>query len=231
LAVESLLGEVTPVLMAKLPEAGKVKTRLSATGAYSPQAAAELSEAMLRCIALRLVAASGCLVLAVSPSGCGARLAARLGLGSARVTDQGGGDLGQRLDRVWRAVGPRRPVAFFGTDSPDVPDSALGEIPAALTGCDVAVGPTGDGGYWTLAAREHQPAVLSGIDWGRATVYDQTRRRAVEAGLVVRALPMWHDVDRPPDLEALRRRLRQQAEGGDLPAALAQLAERLEALC
>jgi rSAM/selenodomain-associated transferase 1 len=216
--------------MAKRPEAGQVKTRLAAAGGYTPQVAAELAEAMLRCIARRLEAASTGLILAVSPSGYGAQLARRLGLGSVRVTDQGTGDLGHRLDRVWRAVGSGRPVAFFGIDSPDVPDSALAEIPAALAGCDVALGPTDDGGYWTLAAREHEPRVLTGIDWGGAAVYDQTRRRAADAGLVVRALPMWHDVDRPQDVEALRRRLCQQAGARDLPAPLGQLAERLEAL-
>jgi rSAM/selenodomain-associated transferase 1 len=217
--------------MAKRPEAGQVKTRLSAAGACSPQVAAELAEAMLCCIARRLEAASPKLVLAVSPAGCGAQLAAALGLGSVRVMDQSSGDLGQRLERVWRAVGTEGPVAFFGSDSPDVPESALGEIPAALAGCDVAVGPTDDGGYWTLAARGHQPAILTDIDWGGTTVYDQTRRRAADAGLVVRALPMWHDVDRPEDVEALRRRLREQAGGRDLPAPLGRLAERLEALC
>ncbi|MHC4421673.1 MAG: DUF2064 domain-containing protein, partial [Planctomycetota bacterium] len=106
---------------------------------------------------------------------------------------------------------------------------ALGELPAALAGCDLALGPTDDGGYWTLAARKHQAAVLTGIDWGGATVYDQTLRRAAEAGLAVRALPMWHDVDRPRDVDALRRRLGRQPEGRDL--ALGQLAERVEALC
>ena len=231
MAARPLLGDVTPVLMAKRPEAGQVKTRLTGPGGYSSRIATEVAEAMLRCIARRLEAASTGLVLAVSPPGCGDELTARLGLGSMQVVEQGGGDLGQRLDRVWRAVGVDRPVAFFGSDSPDVPDSALAGIPAALAGCDVAVGPTEDGGYWTLAARQHVPQVLDAIDWGGATVYDQTRRRAADAGLVVRALPMWHDVDQPEDVDALRRRLKQEADRRDLPAPLGQLAEHLDALC
>jgi rSAM/selenodomain-associated transferase 1 len=222
---------VTPILVAKLPEAGQVKTRLTASGGYSSRIAAKVAEAMLRCIARRLEAASTGLVLAASPAGCGDELTAELGLGSVQVVEQGGGDLGDRLNRVWRAVGVDRPVAFFGSDSPDVPDAALAEIPAALDGCDVALGPTDDGGYWTLAARTHLPQVLSAIDWGGATVYDQTRQRAADAGLVVRALPMWHDVDRPEDVEALRGRLQQEAGHRDLPAPLGQLAERLDALC
>ncbi len=59
----------------------------------------------------------------------------------------------------------------------------------------------------------HNPAVLEGIDWGTAHVYDQTRRQATAAGLMVRALPPWHDVDRPGDLDALRVRLRELLNG------------------
>jgi len=90
-----------------------------------------------------------------------------------------------------------------------VPASLLSAIPTTLAGCDVAIGPTADGGYWTLAAKTHNPAVLTGIDWGTAHVYDQTRRQATVAGLQVGALPPWHDVDRPGDVDALRVRLRE----------------------
>jgi rSAM/selenodomain-associated transferase 1 len=223
-----LLGDITPVLMAKRPDPGRVKTRIAADDRWTAQAAAELAEAMLRCIGARLRAASGGrLILAASPAGCGAELAAYLGLGPVRTLDQGDGDLGSRLDRVWRAVGPDSPVAFFGTDSPDVPDAALAAIPAALAAADVAIGPVADGGYWTLAVRRYEPRLLDGIDWGGPRVYDQSRRRAAERGLVVRALPMWHDVDRPEDVPALLRRVRQPVEGSGRPPELEELAERI----
>ena len=203
-----LLGEVTAVLMAKDPSVGGAKTRLSG-GGWTAGQASEVAEVMLRCIAHRLQEAARSLVLAVTPDGAGQALADRLGLDAIDVVDQGSGDLGRRLDRVWRVVGTEVPIAFFGGDSPDVPVSLLSAIPTTLAGCDVAVGPTTDGGYWTLAARTHNPAVLTGIDWGTAHVYDQTRRQATAAGLVVGALPAWHDVDRPGDLDALRVRLRE----------------------
>ncbi len=204
-----LLQDVTAVLMAKDPEFVVVKTRLREV--YSRETATRIAEIMLQCVARRLARAAGRLVLAVTPDGAGPRLARGLGLqvgGEVSVLDQGSGDLGLRLDRVWRQVGTKRPVAFFGGDSPDVPEAALAEIPSALHAADVAVGPTDDGGYWTLAAREHHDAVLAGIDWGTGKVYDQTRQRAETAGLVVGTLPLWHDVDRPQDVDALRRRLR-----------------------
>jgi glycosyltransferase A (GT-A) superfamily protein (DUF2064 family) len=207
-----LLGEVTAVLMAKDPRHGGAKSRLSAGGCSAGEAS-QVAEVMLRCTAHRLRQAARSLFLAVTPDGAGQGLADRLGLEGIGVIDQGGGDLGQRLDRVWRVVGTEHPIAFFGGDTPDVPASLLSAIPTTLAGCDVAFGPTGDGGYWTLAARTHHPAVLEGIDWGSAHVYDQTRRKADGAGLVVRALPQWHDVDRPGDLDALRVRLRGLHDG------------------
>ena len=218
-----LLGEVTAVLMAKDPRRGGAKSRLSA-GGWTAQEAAQVAEVMLRCTAHRLRAAARCLVLAVTPDGAGPALADRLGLDAIDVVDQGSGDLGRRLDRVWRVVGTEGPIAFFGGDSPDVPASLLSAIPTTLAGCDVAIGPTGDGGYWTLAANTHNPAVFEGIDWGTAHVYDQTRRQATVAGLVIRALPPWHDVDRPADLDALRVRLRELLNG---PPGLPKNAEPL----
>ena len=228
-----LLGDVTAVLVAKRPDPGSVKTRLVAGGAWSGEAAADLAWAMLRCTAQRL-AAMGRLVLAVAPDGCGQDVARRLGVASVPIVDQGTGHLGQRLERVWKLIEPQGPIAFFSGDCPDVPDEAVGEIAPALIECDLAVGPTDDGGYWTLAARTYQPAVLQEIDWGSDRVYDQTCQGAQAAGLVVHSLPLWHDVDRPEDVDLLHHRLQKlcgSRESG-LSAAdpLKHLAQRLDVL-
>lgn len=217
--------EVTPILMAKMPRIGRVKTRLIAGEGLTAEAAAEVAWAMLECIASRL-AGDADLMLAVTPDGCGEEVAQRLGLAAnATVVDQGPGDLGQRMARVWRQAGPGRSVAFFGGDSPDVPEGAVAEIPEALAEADLAVGPTRDGGYWTLAARGYHPSVVGDIDWGTGSVYDQTLQRAASAGLVIRALPAWHDVDRPEDIDALLGRVSRSDE-----PPLQRLADRLRVI-
>jgi glycosyltransferase A (GT-A) superfamily protein (DUF2064 family) len=150
-------------------------------------------------------------ILAVDQASTPEALADRRDLEAAghgfTLIDQGVGDLGQRLDHVWRAIG-RGAVLFLGTDSPDVPADLWRSGLAALRHAAVAVGPTADGGYWTLAARDWQPALLTGIDWGRDCVYHQTLSRAREAGLSLAELPPWYDVDEPADLLALRQRIR-----------------------
>ena len=221
----------TAIVMAKCPAHGNVKTRLASDGVLAPETIREIAWALLRCTVHRLDQELD-VVVAVSPDGAGPVLRERLERPALKITDQGAGSLGERMDRVWTGVRAEGPVAFFGTDSPDAPVETLRELGAILQRADVAIGPTGDGGYWTLAAGRHQPHLLHQIDWGTSTVYDSTCRRAEAKGLRVQPLPAWHDVDHRADLEALRRRL---PEPGARPLAdhqrpLLELAERLDTL-
>lgn len=228
-----LLGEVTAILMAKRPTAGQVKTRLVKEGCLSADEASQLAWEMLLCTAKRLTVISKT-VLAVSPDGDAQQLASDLGVQFDKVVGQGEGNLGQRLDRVWNIIGTDKLIAFFGGDVPDVPLSHLAEIPGALNNNDIAIGPTDDGGYWTLAARSYFPAVLEEIDWGSDMVYDQTCNRAAQAGLSITHLKLWYDVDRQEDLVALRTRLQQilssSLENEEDYEALRSLAQRVEKL-
>jgi len=212
--------------MAKRPLPGRVKTRLTAE--LSEQQAAEVHASMLECVLKRLAThLSGRLVLALDGEP-GALLEATGPALSVDVptdtgfTDQGTGDLGQRILQVWQAIGAG-PAAFFGVDSPDIPKQALLAIPQALSDADAGCGPVEDGGYWCLAARLPYPALLTGIDWGTASVYHQTQQAAEHAGLTLTELPPWHDVDTPSDLNQLRIRLRLTEE-----PALTRLAKRLD---
>lgn len=220
-------------VLAKPPVAGYAKTRL--IGPLSPETAAAAHAAMVLCTLQRVEAALGCrpdrdLVLALDRHP-GPRVGGSEGdawLGSTaeqwRVTDQGTGDLGQRLDRIWQEDAGR-PTLFLGCDCPDVPFEVMASIPGALQRADACVGPTSDGGYWTLGAGHRQETLLEGIDWGTGSVYHQTMTAARRGGLVVSELRAWRDVDTIEDLTDLRGRLAATREG-----PLTTLRQRLDEL-
>lgn len=228
-----LLGDITAIIMAKRPTAGQVKTRFVKDGVLSADEASQLAWEMLLCTAQRLTNISKT-VLAVTPDGDGQQMASDLGVQFDDVVDQGEGNLGQRLDNVWNLIGTDKPVAFFGGDVPDVPLSHLSEIPGALKSNEIAIGPTSDGGYWTLAARSYFPRILEEIDWDSEMVYDQTCNRAAQAGLSITQLKLWYDIDKQEDLVALRNRLQQidssSSEDEKDYIALRSLAQRVENL-
>ena len=213
------------VVMAKRPKVGRVKTRM--VPPLTERQAAEVHTAMLRCVLARLerfVPGRKVLALDAAEAELRDREAALRGvdLSAWTLVPQGAGDLGERLLRVWQALGGGA-VAFFGVDSPDVPAEMLAGLWGVLEQAEAAAGPTEDGGYWTLLVRRTHPHLLAGIDWGTAAVYDQTRRAAVSAGLTWGELPRWYDVDDALDLADLQHRLAQHGRESPADPALREL--------
>jgi len=220
----------TIVVMAKPALPGQVMTRLNPS--YSPEQAAAIHAALLRCVLTRVQThCAGRRLLALAnwnggsgPLGCIADTITAARQAGWDIIDQGPGDLGDRLIHVWSAVG-RGPIAFLGTDSPDAPADALGSLFDALGPADAGAGPTRDGGYWVLAARRPLHPLVRAIDWGTASVYDQTVAAAAETGVTFKTLAAWDDVDQPEDLIRLLNRLRHATE-----PPLVQLLEELKTI-
>lgn len=239
---------VTLVVMAKPAVAGRVKTRMCPP--LTSQQAAELHAAMSQCLLDRVAThfatneqrSRFTLKLSLAMNADHSDRSETIEPGPRwRVVGQGGGDLGDRLKHVWTMVGGG-PVVFLGTDSPDLPLDALSQVvedvAAAGAGGDdlMGAGPVDDGGYWVVAGSRYDPGLLSGIDWGTETVYDQTRQRAAAAGVNWREWPRWHDVDDRQDLAALIRRLdrperpeRPEQSSDAADPTLARLKEQLQA--
>lgn len=119
---------------------------------------------------------------------------------------QQGRNLGERLLKAHDLLRKSHSrVAFLGSDSPTVP---LGWIELAfesLSASPVVIGPTTDGGYYLLGLAKARPQVFKGIDWGTQRVLQQTQSKLPPEEL--KLLPVWHDVDEPPDLKQLREDL------------------------
>ncbi|MBK6404775.1 MAG: DUF2064 domain-containing protein [Holophagales bacterium] len=147
-------------------------------------------------------------------------------LGVRGAWAQGDGDLGDRLSRMLQRALARAPAALaVGTDSPGLPGTLLDDARRALGTKDAVLGPSDDGGFYLLGLRRAPDGLLEGLPWSSEETFERTKERLLERGLSVHVLPPWFDVDRPEDLEPLRRRLvRGEIRAPATARALARLA-------
>lgn len=196
--------------MVKLPVAGRVKTRLvrdvgiaEATRFYRTAVRAVLARLGNRPFWETIVA--------VSPD-TGTQstmLPAR-----ARRMPQGGGDLGERMQRPMRTL-PPGPVCVIGSDIPAIRIADVRRAFGLLGRCDAVFGPAEDGGFWLVGLRR-RPCLFhpySGVRWSRsdtlAAVLANLERRTV--GLTTRLA----DVDTQSDLDATHGNFGRLVRPGD----------------
>lgn len=200
-------------VFAKEPRAGSVKTRLAATIGFT--AAAELARAFFDDTWSMLEGLSWAEpILATTEE--------RWALDRVpqdRIWLQGEGTLGARLSRVLRrALGRGRPAIAVGIDSPGLPREHLELALAALSEHEAAIGPTRDGGFYLLGVRRCPPTLLDGLPWSSVETYERTCERLAAFDLPAQKLPVWFDVDEPPDLRRLERLLRRGCVRADQSA-------------
>jgi rSAM/selenodomain-associated transferase 1 len=198
---------VALAVMAKVPAAGAVKTRLCPP--LTPDDAATLARCFLQDRVEQLSAvAAGDPIVAFAPAGREAEMRALLPPG-IRLVAQAEGDLGTRLDRLLTdLLAEGYPAAIaVDADSPTLPTAHVERACRDLTGgaVDVVVGPCDDGGYYLIGLRAPAPVLFRAMPWSTARVLDETLQRAERARLALALLPPWFDVDRGDDLARLRR--------------------------
>ncbi len=192
-----------------MPEPGAAKTRLAP--AVGEAGAARLYRAFLEDTlrrTSRVEAEARSLWLAGDGAG---RRRVRERHPELPVRPQRGRDLGARMARALEASfadGAGRAVVV-GTDHPTLPPERLDRAFRLLRGVDLVLGPSDDGGYYAVGLRRQAwpsaRALFRDVPWSTDRVLAATRSRAERAGLSRRELAEWYDVDRPSDLERLRR--------------------------
>ena len=222
---------IAAILMAKLPAAGRVKTRLCPP--LSHEQAAGVHAALLGHM-LRRLSHVGDVVVWAYTGGTrdeAAALAEREGLRVvakpladviAELSDfeswrdeadgplaivlheQSEGDLGDRLDAAAKAVRPASSL-FFGIDSPRVPDADVVQARQFLSAGRGVIGPCDDGGFWCLGTTEDDDVatLCRGVEWSSGSELFQVEANASKAGRPLYGLPSFWDVDRPADLARL----------------------------
>ena len=179
----------TLIVLAKAPQAGLVKTRLSP--AYSPEEAASLAEASLADtldVVESAPAARRLLVLSGPTAGWQRR--------GVEVVAQQGRGLDERLAHAFSLV--RGPALLIGMDTPQITPELLDVRWDAV---DAWFGPAADGGFWGLGfAAPPDPQLLLGLPMSRDDTGARQRERLVAAGLRVGDLPELTDFDTAADV-------------------------------
>lgn len=124
---------------------------------------------------------------------------------------QGSGDLGERMHRFFERTfqqGYSRGM-ILGTDSPTMPLKFVNQAYHLLRLHDVVLGPTEDGGYYLVAARNRVPEIFADISWSTNLVWKQTVAKLQQHHVNFAVLPTWYDVDRGEDLTRLRNEIDQ----------------------
>ena len=218
------------VVFAKVPEPGRVKTRLCPP--LTPDEAADLYAAFLADALARyarLGAAPGGPAVRLYAGGApdAPRLAALVPDG-VTVHRQSGGGLGARMLRaVVETMAAGHPAAVVvGTDHPTLPDAFVPLAFEALADPLTAVlGPSDDGGYYLLGLNDVAPDLFD-MAYSHPGVFEDTLGRAVDCGLTPVVLPGHYDVDDGPALQRLAAEWRAGAEVGPRTArALRALTE------
>jgi rSAM/selenodomain-associated transferase 1 len=185
------------VIMAKVPVAGRAKTRLAADVGVGRAIgfARHGAAAVMR----RLAAdARWETRIALTPDSGVFR---SVWLAYARVIPQGQGDLGARMQRVFDRL-PPGPVVIVGTDIPSIRPAHVAHAFRLLGNADAVFGPAGDGGYWLVAMtrRPRRIATFANVRWSSAHALSDTQANL--AGRKVLYANTLGDVD---DAASLRR--------------------------
>lgn len=198
---------VTVVVFARDPVPGETKTRL--LPALGSASAADLYRCFLQ-DRLDQIAAIDRIRRVVAFTPDTADLAPLLPAGGGfELVPQGPGDLTDRLVRLSGALGPG-PVIFMDSDSPTLPPAYVADAIRSLSVDqeECVIGPAEDGGYYLIGLRSPDPEIATqlfgGIPWSTDGVLAATLARVRDAGLSLRLLPPWWDVDEPVDLDRLR---------------------------
>lgn len=191
----------------KAPYPGQVKTRL---GKFIGNAqAAQLYQYFVEDILTTVDALGIRSLIFFSPIDGLSMLQSWLGCHRTYIPQQGD-NLGDRMAHAFRtsfALGYQQ-VLIVGSDSPDLPSAYLQEALEALQQDKAVIGPSEDGGYYTLGFTPHTfcPEVFQDMPWSTSQVYPLTLERLKHNAHAIQILPIWSDIDTLDDLWAFYHR-------------------------
>jgi rSAM/selenodomain-associated transferase 1 len=193
------------VIMAKVPSAGTVKTRLKPF--LAPEQCAGLAASFLQDAESKSKSVCENTIVAYSPADKREVLESILQTENILV-EQNGANLGERMSNAFKFAFAQNSdaVVMVGTDSPTFPAEFIERAFKFLeSGSDIVLGKAEDGGFYLIGLREFVPRLFENIQWSSPTVFEETSANAAKFGLKnLTEIPAWYDVDISADLLVLR---------------------------
>ena len=205
-ALTMKVGSMKPVriiIFAKAPLPGFAKTRLIPE--LGAEGAAELAQQMLYHTLREALAANiGIVELCVTPSISDAAWQEIPLPQGINITDQGEGDLGERMARASRhGIEQGDSVILIGTDCMEMSAALLQETRLYMLNNDATINCTTDGGYALLGLNKFNDFLFRSMAWSTDAVASTTLGRIGQLGWSVHVGQMLHDVDEARDLKYL----------------------------
>lgn len=194
------MNNVRIVIFAKAPVAGFAKTRL--IPALGEEGAAALAKQLIQHTVKEAHSADiGPVELCVTPDSQHTAWKALELPGTMKLSNQGYGDLGQRMaGAALRVINEGQSVILTGTDCPQLDSARLRTAAQALDKHDCSLIPACDGGYTLLGLRQFHSSLFRHIPWSTGGVADITRERIRTLGWSLVEFPPLPDIDEPADL-------------------------------
>ena len=185
------------ILFAKVPQAGKVKTRLL------PELSSEQAMGVARVLLLETLKLTtenwpGKIILALWPNVEDVFIQECLDQYNVDVVTQSPGDLGEKMFNAMEFAG--YPCAVMGCDVPHLCEAELVKAYDFLEQGKHVLGPTYDGGYYLMGLQAGRSSLFEKQSWGDVTVLEASLTTALREKFEFQQLATMTDIDHYSDL-------------------------------
>jgi len=194
------------LVFARLPERGKVKTRLAES--IGDDGALAAYETMLRDLLSSIGESSDETEIEVlwAPTEAANGQTLSRAFGDFPTAMQTGATLGDRLSMSFSErffFHATQKIVAIGVDDPRLPRALIDHAFALLDSCEWVIGPAEDGGYYLIGCRAaaFDPEIFAEVEWGTPSVFAATMSKIAEWQSSVAVLPQRWDIDVIQDWE------------------------------
>ena len=115
---------------------------------------------------------------------------------------QANGDLGNKISQAFQKVFAqgKTKIIIVGTDIPDITKETIINSFDSLNTSDIVISPSNDGGYNLLGMKKFYPELFKEIEWSTGDVFNKTIERTKRLGLTARFEKCLIDIDDKNDL-------------------------------